>query len=188
MCVAFSFVNPRSPPVCPSCQGHNTIPQGLNIISQFFRFSAPVINFRGLLYKALCNVFCWPLFFCTLLSNGSGGRFSVAETAVDIHMRMKGAPPAPLLLLGSVCNKPKQANGRLGWRDHCDCAHVSLKFWRKQGTRAVCQLLHSLNILFLNIICFVVACITKGRESNDSHAIWLNIFEIWICIVCLFCL
>ncbi len=53
-------------------------------------------------------------------------------------------PPAPLLLSGSGRNKPKQSNGRLGWRDHRHDAHVSWKIWRKQGTHAVCQLLHSL--------------------------------------------
>lgn len=85
-------MNPLSPPVCPSCQGANTILRGLNIISQFFRFSAPAINFGAMLRKTLCNVFFGHLFSWPLLTNGSGGKFLAAEAAVDIHMLMKGAP------------------------------------------------------------------------------------------------
>lgn len=113
----FLFVNPLSPPVCPSCQGANTILQGLNIISQFFRSSAPAINFGGVLHKALCNVFFRHLFFWPLLANGSWGKFLAAVAAVDIHMLMKGAPCSSPAVGVQGSNKPKQVNGRLGWRD-----------------------------------------------------------------------
>lgn len=86
---------PDSPePSCvPPVPGrHNTILQGLDIISQFFRLFAPAINFWSLLHKVLCNVFFQSLFFRPLHANGSGGGFLVIEAAIDIHMLMKGAP------------------------------------------------------------------------------------------------
>lgn len=77
--------------MCPSHWEDNTMLKGLDIISRFFRYSAPAINFGRLLHKVLCNVFFRRLFFWPLLANGSGGRFLVAEAVVDIHMLMKGA-------------------------------------------------------------------------------------------------
>lgn len=134
--------------MCPSCQGDNTIVQGRAIISRFFRSSASAINFGGVLHKLLCNVF-FPrrLFFCPLLANGSGGRFFlVAEAAVDIHMHIhERSPPLLPCCRGPAATSPNRPT--VGWvgGTHRHDVHVFLKSWGKtRGTRAVCQLLHSL--------------------------------------------
>lgn len=183
-------MNPLSPPVCPSRRDDNTILKGLDIISRFFRSSAPAINFGGLLHKALCNVFFRWLFFWPLRANGSGGRFLVAEAAVDIHMRMKGAPPLLSCSRGRATTNPNSATaGRVGGTTDI---HMSQKLCGKQGTRAVCQLLHSLGHPDCQYypLCYSQNYFggKRSREKNDVQAIWCDIFQIRIHISCFCCL
>lgn len=131
--LALLSVSPE-PPVCPSCQGDNTILlPGLNIISQFFHFSAPVINFWSLLHKILCNVFFRCLFFWSLLANGSGELgFSRLELLLTFTCSWKEPPALSCCQCLAVTN-PNRLSADWGRRDHCHGGHVSPESLRKTG-------------------------------------------------------
>lgn len=169
-CLATAFallsVSPE-PPVCPSCQGDNTILlPGLNIISQFFHFSAPVINFWSLLHKILCNVFFRCLFFWSLLANGSGEGFHGWSFCWHSHAHERSPRPSPAvsvwLWLTQTGYQLTGVGGTTAMVDMCP-----QRVWGKQETRAVCQLLYSL----VNIICFVVVCIILCGNTAEEKVI-----------------
>lgn len=95
-------------------------------------------------------------------------------------------PPAPILLLGSVRIKPKQANGRLGlegpppWR-----AHVSQKSLEKTGDtctrrKPVCQLLHSLRTPepgYCLLFWVLVFWKQHSKDGCTGHLVW-HIYEL----------
>lgn len=153
--------NPFSPPVCPSCQGDDTMPKGLDIISQFFRYSAQPINFgdaRYVRHYAIC--FSDVCFSGPSLANGSWGRwgrasgkaggqvFLVAAAAVDICLLMKGAlRSTPAAGVGWRLGRAVQRSSGVGERGGgtpLGCARGPAEIWEKQGTCAVCRLLHGL--------------------------------------------
>lgn len=177
-------MNPLIPPVCPSCQDDNTIQQGLDIISRFFRFSAPAFNFWGLLHKVLCNVFFRPLFFRPLLANGSGGRFLVVEAAVDIHMLMKGAPrSSPAVGVGPQQTQTVQRSAGLegppprrtrvpkGLEKTGDTCSLSVTAQLGSPWSSILSALLLVELLFFG---------EHSREKNYLQTIWWDIFQIWI--------
>lgn len=130
--------------------------KGLDIISQFFRYSAQPINFgdaRYVSHYAIC--FSDVCFSGPSLANGSWGRgfalresggqvFWVAAAAVDIGLLMKGALRfAPVAEVGwRLTQTVQRSNGSGG--TPLRRARGPAEIWEKQGTCAVCRLLHGL--------------------------------------------
>lgn len=138
-------------------------------------------------YYAMCFSVVYFSGPCTLMGLGAGCwwlRLLLTFTCSWME------PPAPLLLSGSVHIKPKQANGRLGWRDHRYDAHVSQKVWRKQGTRADGETCLSVTAQHGSSWSWILSAVLfwvfwKHRtEKQDSQAIWCDMFPIWTHTVC----
>lgn len=164
--LAFLFVNPLSPPVCPSCPVDNTILKGLDIISRFFRYSASAINFGRSLHKVLCNVFFRRLFFWPLLANGSGGRSLVAGAAVDIHMLMKGAlRSAPAVGVGP---QQTQTVPTVGWVGGTTATTRTCPkgLGESRGHVQFVSYCTAWFILIVNIIGFVISRIILGETEQ----------------------
>lgn len=120
--IAYSFIHwcicPPAPnygsslPCCTPLARAGTIQQSLHIISWFFRFLAPAINFYGLLYKVLRNLFVW--FVQVLLVTGSGTGLWWLET----QFTCLSPRPSLCCLSGSGPIKTKHPNvpmlGRIG--------------------------------------------------------------------------
>lgn len=111
------------------------------------------------------------MFFRSLLVNGSERQFFyfilVVRAAVDIHM----LPPALVFPSGSAPTKLKQNRptvNRVGRKDHHHDAHVSQDVWRKQGTRAVCQLT-ALHAVLKNRNIFVLEHVVV---INATQVVW----------------
>lgn len=190
--VAFRFVNLMSPPVCPSCQGDNTIPQGLNIISRFFRSFAPAISFyeaRYTRYYATCFSGVYFSAPCLLIGLGAGF-FSAAGTAVDIHMLMKGAPLLLSRCRGLAASKPKQANGQGGLEGPLRQIHTCPKnVWLENRVHvqfvSYCTAWASWSSTVSALLSRALVLLGKrAAKQCDSRTIWCDIFQIWICIVC----
>lgn len=167
---AFWFVNPLSPPVCPSNQEDNTILKGRDIISQFLRYSAQLLISAAcyISYYAMCffNVcFSGP---CSLMGLGAG--FWRLRLLLTFACSWK-EPFAPA---GGVEQQPIQtaqrSSGLHGPPPWWTCG---LKVWRKH--------VHFVSyctawvILSVNIIGFVVSGIMFLKSREDLRAIWCDI-------------
>lgn len=108
---------------------------------------------------------------CSLLAPG-GGRLLVAEAAVDILMHVHGRnPPTPPLfraplLLEASSTEPRQANGRLGRRDHHRHKHVSQKVWDKTRHVQFVNYCTAWLILIVDGICFVLRFFQHGTNNG----------------------
>lgn len=77
---------------------------------------------------------------------GLGDKFLVAEAAVDIHMRMKGAPcSSPAVGVGPHQTQTVQRSAESEGPPSRQ-ARVLKSLAKTGGTRAVCRLLHSLGL------------------------------------------
>lgn len=122
------------------------MPKGLDIISQFFRYSAQPINLgdaRYVSHYAIC--FSDVCFSGPSLANGSWGRgglrsgkvggrsFGWPRLLLTLACSWK-EPCALLLLLRSAGDSPKQFNGRTGQGEHRWGAHVApQRFGKNRG-------------------------------------------------------
>lgn len=124
---------------------------------------------------------------CTLMGLGAGCWWRRLLLTFTCSWK---EPPAPLLLLGSVRIKPKQANGWLRWRDHRHDPHVSQKGLEKTGdtcrwrnlfvSYCTAWVLLSLDIVF----CFECYSFENSKVKKDLQAIWSDIFMNWTHTVC----